>query len=312
MDKNNGKAIKLGISSVVVMCIVGTMGYLLPVVGILIYPAAVLFFICSKKYGFIFTLPFLTAAYVFVAFGSSFSTSIADVLAPGLAAIVMGELMRLNTGQGECLVKGIITAILCNLSSIICIRFLEGQSLLKELRKNVNITLDAAVEADTMTIHTAQLMRQTYEIILQMVPAMLIITILIGTVFVYFAGCVIMKRRGEELSNYYPFWKFSFSRNIIYGALIMLALGYLAGLIGLVGTNVLLLNISIVILMLFSIQGLAVAAYLWGYFKFPRIIFIVMAALLFMSLIGTSVLFFLGVADIVLNIRGRMDAKRGQ
>lgn len=311
-NQNNRKAVKLGIASVIMMSLIGTVGSMVPFAGILVYPAAILFFICSKRNGFIFTLPFLIAAYVFVAFGTSFSTAIADVLAPGLAGLVMGELMKLNRGQGECLVKGILTGVLCSLSSVICLRAVEGKSLLAELRKTVNTVINTAVETDQMTIYAAQTMKQTYEIILQMIPAVLIITILLGTVFVYFTGCAIMKNTGEELPNYYPFRKFSFSRNIIFGSLIMMIFGYIAGLTGIISTNVLLLNISAVIWVIFSLQGLAVSIFLWNTWKFPKIVFIILTALMLMSLIGTVVLFLLGVADILVNIRARINTERGQ
>ncbi|MDO4482307.1 MAG: DUF2232 domain-containing protein [Bacillota bacterium] len=311
-NQNNGKAVKLGISAVVIMSLIGTAGSMLPFAGILIYPAAILFFICSRKNGFIFTLPFLTAAYVFTGFGTSFITAISDVLAPGLAGLVMGELLRINRTQGESLLKGVLTGILCNLATVVCLKMVEGKSLLTELRKTVNSVINTAVEEEQMTLYAAQTMKQTYEVILQMIPAVLIITILLGTVFVYFSGCAIMKNMGDELPNYHPFREFSFSRNIIFGSLIMMIFGYIAGLTGIINTNVLLLNISAVIWVLFSLQGLATAIFLWNLSRFPKIVFIILTALLLMSLIGTVVLFLLGIADILINIRARVDIGRGQ
>ena len=48
---------KFALIGTILMSVVGILGTTLPLVGVLVYPAAIFFFICGKKSGFIFTLP---------------------------------------------------------------------------------------------------------------------------------------------------------------------------------------------------------------------------------------------------------------
>lgn len=305
------KAVKSGITAVAVMSIIGTLAPALPAAALLVYLAAVLFFMCSKRYGFIFTLPFLIAAYVFVAFGTSFITAIADILAPGLAALVMGELMRLNREQNEVVLKGILTGALCNLASVTVLKLTEDVSLLAQLRTTVDTIISSSVASGELTEHAAQSLEEAYEVILQMVPALLVAAIMLGTVFVYFAGCAIMRKTGEEMYKFLPFKEFTFSKSIIFGGLLILVLSYIIGAAGLVNSDVLLLNICIILAAMFSLQGLAVLTFICSIVRIPRILIFIFVLLLMLSMIGILILFFTGIVDLAMDLRKRMNAKRG-
>lgn len=305
------KAVKSGIIAVAVMSIIGTLAPLFPGTVLLVYFAAVLFFTCAKRYGFIFTLPFLIAAYVFVAFGTSFISAIADILAPGLAALVMGELMRLNREQNEVVVKGILTGALCNLASVNALKLMEDVSILSEMRTTVETMISSGTESGELTVHAAQSLKQAYEIILQMVPAFLIITVLLGTVFVYFAGCAVMIKKGEEMYKFLPFKDFSFPKSLIFGGLMILILSYIVGAIGIVDTNVLLLNMCLILTAVFCLQGLAALTYLSSIGRIPRVILFIVVLFLMLSMIGIILLFITGVVDLTMDLRKRIKAKQG-
>ncbi len=310
-NKKKTEAIRLGITAVILMSLLGAFGGMLPFSGILLYIISILFFISAKRYGFIFTLPFLIMSYVIIAFATSFSTAIADVLSPGLSAALMGELLKLNRSQGEILGKGILIGMLCNLSSLIALKLVENVSLIDEMRKSVETVVYSAIDKEELTIYSAQTLKYAYEGMLSMVPSFLISSVIIGTFFIYYMGCALLRRRGEEMPKYFPFASFSFSRNIFWGCILIFVLGYVAGLTGILDTNVLMLNITVITWMVFCIQGLAVMIYLTSILKFSRIFFIIFVCLLIMSIAGTAVLFLVGVLDIMINIRKRIAAKRG-
>ncbi|MBE6020134.1 MAG: DUF2232 domain-containing protein [Clostridiales bacterium] len=305
------KAVKSGIIAVAVMSIIGTLAPVIPAATLLVYLAAVLFFVCAKRYGFIFTLPFLIAAYVFVAFGTSFITAIADILAPGLAALVMGELMKLNREQSEVVLKGILTGALCNLASVAALKITEEVSLLSQLRTAVDTIISTGISSGELTAQAAQSLEEAYEVMLQMVPAFLVAGIMLGTVFVYFAGCAIMRKTGEEMYKFLPFKEFSFSKSIIFGGIIILILSYIIGAVGLVNSDVLLLNICMVLAAMFSLQGLAVLSFISSMVRIPRILIFIFVLLLMLSMIGILILFFIGLVDLAMDLRKRIKAKRG-
>ncbi|GEM_PF-2572757 len=294
----------------VLMSALGILGNVLPLAGILLYPAAIFFFICGKKNGFIFTLPFVSAAYIFAGFGTSFITSIADVLGPALAAAVMGELLKLNRPQGEIMVKGIALGVLCEVATMVCLKVVEHVSILDGLRETMETTLNQATEAGQMTIHAAEMMRQTYEYLLQIIPGLMISFVIIGMVFIYFEGTALLQKRGEEMKDYFPFREMSFPRRLIYGFLLMFLLALAAGALGIVDRDVLLLNICIVMWTLVCIQGISVLAFIWHRPHFPRFVFIILTLMVIFSLVGTIVFFLVGMADLVFNIRARLDARQ--
>ena len=313
MFKQGDKDVMIfALAGTVMISLLAILGSRMPLVGILIYPAAIFFLFCGVKNGFIFTLPFITAAYVFAAFGTTFTTAIADVLGPALSAAVMGELLRLGRPQGEVLVKGIGVGILCELSTLICLKFLGDESLLAGLRETMQATLDEATQSGQMTIYTASVVQQTYEMLLKLIPGLTISFVIIGVVFIFFEGTAILHRRGQEMPYYFPFRDMSFPRRMIYGFLILFLLGMLAGALSLVDRNVLLVNLSLVMWTLVCIQGTAVLDYLWHRPHFPRFIYIILVILAVISTVGTVVLFVVGILDLVINFRARIDAKRGR
>lgn len=310
-NRNNVKAARFGMLAAGLMSVVGALGNILPFSIVLIYCISILFFICDKKNGFIFTLPFLAAAYMFVSLATTFSGAIGDILAPGLMAMVMGELTRINRNQNEILAKGIFTGVICMIASMIAVKFVEHVSLLSEMRMSFRATVNNMVENNQITMYEAATIQKTYEGILKMVPSFLIVIIILGSLFIYFAGCDIMKKRGEELPKFKPMNEFSFSRSIILGSAAIMAAGFLAGTIGIVDTNVIMMNISIVICFLFALQGFALAMFFVSLSRFPKVVCIILICLLFVSMIGTAILFFMGILDIMIDIRGRAKAKRG-
>lgn len=312
MFKQGSKEImKFALIGTILMSVVGILGTVFPLAGILVYPAAIFFFICGKKTGFIFTLPFVSAAFVFAGIGTSFVTAIADVLGPGLAAAMMGELLKLTRPSGEIIVKGIGVGIMCELGTIICLKLVSHQSILEGLRETMNATLQQATESGQVTIHSADMMRQSYEYLLQIIPGLIISFVIIGILFIYFEGTALLHRTGEEMKEYFPFRELSFPRRLIWGFLLMFGLGFLAGTAGIVNRDVLLLNICIVMWTLVCIQGVSMLAFLWHKPNFPRWIYIVLTVLLCFSTVGTILFFLAGMVDLVFNIRRRIDARQG-
>lgn len=308
-NRNSLKAAGLGILAAGLMSLVGSAGAILPFSAILVYVVSILFFICDKKNGFIFTLPFLAAAYMFVSLSTSFSGAIGDILTPGLMAVVMGELTRINRNQNEILAKGMFTGVLCMIASLVAVKYVEHVSILTEMRMNFRATVNKMVESSQITLYEAETVQKTYESILKMVPSILIVIIILGSLFIYFAGCDIMKKRGEELPKFRPFSEFTFTRRMIPGCLFIMVAGFLAGLTGIVDGNVIMLNISIIMCFMFALQGYALAMFFLSLSRYPKVICMILICLLFVSMIGTVFLFFMGVLDILIDVRGRAKAK---
>jgi len=310
MGSGNINPIKYGIMAVVFMTITGVVSGMLPFVGILLYPAAIFFFICGARFGFIFTLPFVIASYVFVALATSFSGALSDILGPAVSAAMMGELMRLHRSQYEIVTKGIVIGIMCNLASLMVIKLAEGRSMLTELREVMRTSLNEGVNSGQLPIGTADAARETFEYMLQCIPAMMIIMSIIGTIFIFYVGCYSMIKRGTVIKGFTSFRGFSFSKTLLYGGIIMILLAYLVGMMGVVNSDALILNVVLVMWTMTCIQGLAAAAYVCRSINFPKVFFVLFASIIIVSMVGTIVLFIFGLADVVFNIRGRIESKQ--
>ena len=102
-----------------------------------------------------------------------------------------------------------------------------------------------------------------------------------------------------------PFRDFTLPRNSLFGFLVIFFLSFLAGNIGIIDSGLMMLNVEILLRFVFSIQGLAVLFYIGKVKKIPAIIPFIVAVVLIISGAGNTVLFVLGMAEVVFEIRKR-------
>jgi len=84
-------------------------------------------------------------------------------------------------------------------------------------------------------------------------------------------------------------------------------LSWLTGIIGLANSEVLFLNVLMIVVLVFSIQGASVAIFFMYHYKFPRsaVVAMTVGGILFYSMLQFP-LFILGMLETILNLRGRM------
>lgn len=106
------------------------------------------------------------------------------------------------------------------------------------------------------------------------------------------------------------FRDFALPRNVFIGSMIMMLLAWFTGIIGLGNSDVLFLNILLVVTLVFSIQGAAVAIFFMYHYKFPRsaVVAFTVGGILFYSMLQFP-LFVLGMLETVINLRERMKVK---
>jgi len=137
------------------------------------------------------------------------------------------------------------------------------------------------------------------------VPGTLIVFCLIIAYLNYGVISWIISRSGRKISTLPPFRAFSLPKNIVIGALIIYFLSYITINMGIIDKSLMLFNLELLFTFVFSVQGLAVIFYFGHSKKIPKPILVIVSAVFFFTWLGQIFLFFLGLTDVVLDIRKR-------
>lgn len=309
MEPRNQSAMREAISAMILTMVGGIVATMIPYTGILIYFAAAIFFLASRKIGFIITLPYVIAAYVFMGIFTDFASAIFDVLAPAIIAIVMGELSRLQRSQGEVLAKGMLLGLLFTFLSITTARIISGVSLWESSSQFISLAIQDAMIAGQLTQEAADLMMQMYEALLLVVPALLIIWSTVMVLFIYYFGAYLFRKQGGVIEKYFPFRSIGFSPGVVTGFLLISIGGVIAVYAGIVAENVMLYNLLLIGYFIFALQGMAVVTFFCMWLKVPKILFAAIVLLLFISTIGVLILPIIGMLDILFHFRARISGQ---
>lgn len=138
------------------------------------------------------------------------------------------------------------------------------------------------------------------------VPGLLITFCMIISYVNYAAISWAIAKSGRKISALPPFRLFSLPKNAVIGSLIIYVLSYLTVSAGIIDGSLMMYNLEMLFTFVFSIQGLAVVFYFGHLKRIPKIIVAVASGILFLTWFGQTFLFFLGLADVVLDIRKRI------
>ena len=217
----------------------------------------------------------------------------------------MGELSRLGRRQKEILAKGVIAGILCQLAAAAAQYVMWGSPMAQSVREILRQPVQKALDQGEITRHGAELLAQSYEMMLKAMPSIIFLWTVIVVLLIYYIGCGILIRRGMAIENYEPFILFSFSRQLVFGSFVLYACAWVSDLLGIGDGQVLYLNLLIILWFLFALQGTAVTAFLCRRMRFPAVLSALFLGILLISMIGTIILFIVGLLDIFARFRDR-------
>lgn len=310
-QNQNPAVIKEVLVASVVGIIAAILGNIIPFFGVFMYFSAILFFMATRRYGFIFVLPFAFFVYAAVGLYSGFVAAMFDILAVIMPAIVMGELSRINREQSEILGKGLIVSILFNLAAIISQFFISGKPMVETMRLMMAEPLNSAVDTGEITLHMAEAAQETYEMMLKAVPSILLVWSVMMVFFIYHMGCKGLIKRKMVIEKYLPFQCFSFPKTLFYGVIVIYLFAMAAVWANLVDSQSLYLNLLLLTWFIFALQGAAVLTFFSFKMGIPKALFVLLMFFLCISVLGTIALFFLGVVDLVVNFRMRSAGGKG-
>lgn len=186
-------------------------------------------------------------------------------------------------------------------------------SILKELEIPVNIMvqnpdyLSALGLEGTKPTEAAEILMKAYGTLVNLIPSTVLCWTLVFSYLYYFFLSTYKNKRKKEVRMLPEFSTFSLPRKAIYGSMLVYALSYIAASTGMVGEEVLLLNVQNLIIFIFAIQGLAVSVHTTRQKKFPKIFKLIMYLVLFGSSMGRMFLALLGFFDLLVGMRQKLE-----
>lgn len=308
-ERNTSAMIEAALIALVVSVVVFMIRYL-PVVGYftVFVPAmfAVVWVRRGRHYGVLSVIV------------SSVITFIMGIPAESLMILVYGGFVSACLGEGvgqklktsQTILVGSVGATLSVVVLFGLTELFTGIGLMQLLTEAIDEskTIISAYEFDAQM--TTDLNEQFDLLVLQvqnMLPFMLITIGVFASVLNHWALVKGLKRFKFEVQETGLFRDFQLPRNVFLGSMIMMVLAWLTGILGLSNSDILFLNILLVVVFVFSIQGAAVSIFFMYHYKFPRsaVVAFTTMGILFYSMLQFP-LFVLGMLETIINLRARM------
>lgn len=156
---------------------------------------------------------------------------------------------------------------------------------------------------NTQVFENLEMLEAAYKYVLIVLPSILIITSFVISFSNYLLSTAILRRMGYGLVNKPRLSRFKLPENIIMGSGIMFITAIIMGWLNMPYHNALLLNISLLVGVVFFLQGLGVIDFLLIKFKVKTVFRVL---LLFVSVVFVpmgGMLFFIGMFDSVFDMR---------
>ena len=116
----------------------------------------------------------------------------------------------------------------------------------------------------------------------------------------------ILKRRMPAVKRLPPLREFSFPRNSVTGVVLMYLLSWILTITGILSNDLLYVNMNFLFDFVFSLQGVSAVLMFFHMKRVPKAIGIIIALLIWMIVIGRMMLVLLGMLDLLLNMKARI------
>lgn len=190
------------------------------------------------------------------------------------------------------------------------LRGFSGVSLVESLEESAKTYTDLQMtiieDLELTNIESFRLKEEAdrlYNYVISILPAIFIIFSAVISYMNYYVSTAILRRLGLGIRDNPRFSKFSLPRNFIVGSLFMFLLVYLLGNIETISADVIQLNIIVLVISLLFIQGLSVLDYLLVSLRFHFIFRLILLGLTVFVSPLMSLLFVIGVLDIIFDFR---------
>lgn len=182
------------------------------------------------------------------------------------------------------------------------------KDMAKLLAENDQMTKALGIE-DSSTSEKIKLITEIYNVGAAILPStLLIITAIVG----YLESIIICRivKNGEGLRlPMTPIREFSLPGNALMGWIIIFILSWISKAIGINGSDTLLANVDILFEFTFALQGISLIFFTAHIKHIVKVFPVILIIVLIIVPIGKTFLFIIGIADLILGLKGRVKPK---
>lgn len=146
-------------------------------------------------------------------------------------------------------------------------------------------------------------LEDVYKQVLLIIPSIFLIFSLFVSYINYWVSGIILGRLGIQIVNIPKFSKFSLPKNIMPGFLLMFGITFLIGKLGFSYYEAVFINIGVLLMIGFLIQGLSVVDYLLNKIRFNLIFKIVFYITFIFNQSLISIITIIGFIDLISDLR---------
>ncbi len=153
--------------------------------------------------------------------------------------------------------------------------------------------------------HLQATAEQMKEVTKLAVPGTLIVFSMVIAYFNYLVISWILIKTGKKIVALPPFRFFALPKSAVVGFLVIYGLAYLTVSLGIIDKHLLMFNLEMIFSFVISVQGLAVVFFVGHRKRIPKVVLWIIVAIFVVTILGETMLFFIGLIDIILDIRKR-------
>lgn len=281
--------------------------YLTPII-LFLYPIP--FVILGVRHNAKYSILSMVASFILVSILIDPITSIFVVLLFGLLAIVLPYMINKGYDSYKIILYGMIVSFLSILITITVSGYIMGVSFVQSLQGTFDAVLNtqksflAEMDLSTYEINDMiEIFKEAFDYTLLIIPSILIIFSLFNTYLNYWLSVAVLKRLKYKTIEIPKFSKFRLPNNIILGLLVIGIGTAIINYFEVFYYDTIELNIVVLTLFMFFIQGLAVIIYLLNKTKLNSIIKgIIIGILVFYSPL-MIIIALVGLIDTIVDLR---------
>jgi len=275
----------------------------LPILSILIILIPVPFMVLAHRHGSRYsTLSFITFSLLTGSFtGIMYTIFLISIFGP--MTIIMGYYIKRQRESYLVIGAGTIASILSILIIFQLTSYIGGFNIVDEIAFVAENIVSTQVEMlKTMDVGVLSA-DEILNYLLMIVPGILIIQSVFVAIGNYYLTASILKRFSSKDVELPQFSTFILPTNIVLGSFIIFTLSYLTRYIEGIYHDSLIINITLLFIFLFFIQGISVISFLIKRTRTPKAIRILLIGMIFLISPLLTAVSFIGLVDSIVDVR---------
>ena len=275
----------------------------IPILSILVLLLPAPFMILSTRHGTRYTVLALIIVGVLIGSLTGILYTIFILIVWGPMAIVMGNLLKKRHDPFQVIALGTLASVISIFFVIQMVSTIGGVNIIDEVSAMLRGVLDHQVEMLITFNIDAVRVNDVFNYFMILLPGIIIIQSMIGAFINYYVSVAALKRFDFKHYELPEFSLFKLPGNIVIGTFIIVILVFSTKYIDGIDYATLMANATIVFMILFFLQGLALANYYMKKVKIHKIIRSIILILLILISPVITLVAFLGLADSMFDIR---------